>query len=87
MIMDTNDVDGCCFMKIGKSINPKKRAEQLDKGPYKVVLLWVIPTNEMSALEKRFHGLFDECLARKEWFMINDDALAFIAHYPGLVDA
>ena len=72
------------YYKIGCSQKPQKQLKQLDVGPEKCELVYLIPTEDMYELEAWFHKKFYHRLTRREWFILQEEDLKFIECYPGV---
>ena len=63
--------------KIGFSVNPLRRLEEIAKAEGAIVeLVLTIPTADMRALESRLHGEHKHCRERGEWFRLSDAEVA-----------
>ncbi|MCL2310868.1 MAG: GIY-YIG nuclease family protein [Firmicutes bacterium] len=55
-------------IKIGRSINSKRRLKQFQTANPNLKLLKIIKTNDMNSLEKHYHEKFKEYRREREWF-------------------
>lgn len=80
------------FFKIGVSINPEKRLNQLKtSSPTVLKLITKIYTNDMYTLEKLFHKLFlrknstlsegNKWRNNREWFFLNSNDINYIKSF------
>jgi len=63
---------GSLRVKIGRSVNIKKRIGELQTGsPYELKLMGWIKSNNDKALEKQLHQKYSSSNAHREWFELN----------------
>ncbi len=64
------------FIKIGRTINIKKRFKTLSVHlPYKIRLLGIIETNDYIGLEEELHCKYAEKRVNGEWFKLNENEI------------
>ncbi len=71
------------MVKVGLSVKPDKRMEQLNTSSPKLIELYVkIESQDMEKLERRLHILFDDdkMPGKREWFTLSANIKAFIMH-------
>ena len=62
---------------IGKSINPRKRIDDLQNGtPLDLDLVHQIATDDMEWLERLWHRKFAALCIRGEWFLLGNEDVA-----------
>lgn len=61
------------YHKIGLSVDPEKRRQQIATGmPFNIELIHTISTDDMKKAEKRLHDLFASKRVGGEWFELDD---------------
>lgn len=62
------------YFKIGKTTQPRKRLRKLSVVlPFDIKVLHLIPTNDMSFVEKHLHEKYQHKRVRGEWFALSID--------------
>lgn len=70
-----------CPYKIGQSIDPEKRLEQLQRSePYVLEIVTTFETDNVGLAEYRLHYHFEEGRIRGEWFVLDRHALEWFAN-------
>jgi predicted flap endonuclease-1-like 5' DNA nuclease len=64
---------GTKWYKIGQSINPEVRREELGtQGPFKYAQVWAFTVNDMDAVEDFLHRHFAHRRVEGEWFVLSE---------------
>ncbi len=70
--------------KVGLSIDPSRRLQQLQKSsPESLKLLGTIKTDDMVKLEAYFHTLYSSSRHTREWFRLDENQVAEFMRYGG----
>lgn len=88
MRMETYDPSEHRPHKIGKSISPVARTQQLGgtKLPYDITLLVTIETPDMDRLERELHRRFADRQMQGEWFRLTPDDIAYVIRLSGAAE-
>lgn len=76
------------FYKIGLSIHPDVRVEEIQRGaaPFVVIeLVFSLPVSSMFDVEQKLHQLFDDKRVHNEWFILQDHELEAVRSLAGQV--